>query len=73
MATLSADTSELVGIFRSAAYACFTPAGVPKINSYYGNNSILRLTGSAADPVSLFTDPPTGTNLTGFSRSIFSL
>ena len=71
--TLSKDTQDLLSIHKNAAYACFTPVGAAKIESYYGGNSLLRIAGTNTDPNTLFTTPPSGTNITGFSTSIFSL
>jgi hypothetical protein len=72
VSTLSGDTNTLVSLWRSAAYACFTPAGIPKIESYYGGNSLLRIAGTTIDPTVLFSTPPSGTSLRGFSLPIFS-
>lgn len=52
MELLKDDTEELVGIHKSAAYSCFdSSSGNPKIASYWGGNSILRVAGGVADDV----------------------
>jgi hypothetical protein len=70
---LSADTTELVKLRGSGDYACFSPSGWAKLDAYYGKNSILRISGTNADPKTLFTEIPAGTNMTRFSLPIFSL
>lgn len=40
---LKKDTDELVALHRSSSYACFDTAGKSKTQSYWGGNSILRL------------------------------
>ncbi len=45
---LKIDTEQLVNLHKSSAYACFNPTtGVPKIASYWGGNTLLRVVGSS--------------------------
>lgn len=68
---LKKDTDELVALHRSSSYACFDTAGKSKTQSYWGGNSILRL--SWWDSSGLFAPPTTDMKLVGMSESIFSL
>lgn len=64
LAPLTTDTDTLVSIFKSAAYACFAADGTPKLDAYYGGNSFLRISGTAANPLAYLKNMPSGTNLT---------
>lgn len=72
---LKKDTEELVNLHRNANYACFdTNSNVPKITSYWGKNSLLRLANARGEDGAnfLYTDPA-GTSFSGFNLPIFSL
>ncbi len=72
---LKNDTEELVKLHRNANYACFDAnSGSAKITSYWGKNSLLRLTSdTTGDASSFLYSDPAGTSFSGFNLPIFSL
>lgn len=47
---LAADTEELTRLHRNASYSCFdTSSGSPKMTSYWGGNTILRVADAGSD------------------------
>jgi hypothetical protein len=64
LSPLTTDTTELVSIYRNSAYACFDAVGNAKLDSYYGGNSFLRISGTANDPIAYLSQLPSGTDLT---------
>jgi hypothetical protein len=70
---LSWDTAEMVTLWKNATYACFDGTGVPKLQSYWWGNSVLKMMSWGTDPTKFFQTPPGGTLLTGFSKPIFDL
>jgi hypothetical protein len=75
---LKADTEEFSRVFRSRRglrYSCFQ-AGTnkPKLQTYYGGNSILRvLWDTQSDPNLILSETPWATSLTGMVKPIYSL
>ena len=67
--TLKTDTDILVNMGKPT---CF-PGSKPKIDSYWGGNSILRIAGGTGDPTTVLDTFPVSTTFIGFTAPIFSL
>lgn len=55
---LKKDTDELVALHKNQAYSCFETSGKAKLDSYWGGNSILRVSGAGTDATTLLTGFP---------------
>jgi hypothetical protein len=74
---LKQDTDQLIWLHRNATYSCFNPTtSAAKLNAYWWDNSILKLTSNLAQWASadsFLFDPSPATSFNGFSLPIFSL
>jgi hypothetical protein len=70
--TLANDTEELVNLHKNTLYSCFSPStNLPKLTSYWGSNSLLRIM-SSSDKWKIMQEAPSWA-IQWFSEDIFSL